>query len=381
MSIRDDIQAEAITLGFSLAGVVLPQRPAHFSEFERWLDQGRHGSMSYLSAPDRVQRRRDPSLLLPEARSIISLALAYSSPFASPSESQAREMHGRVAAYAWGDDYHAVIPPRLDRLAERLSGLVGRQVRQRRYTDTGPILERDLAQQAGLGWIGKNTCLISPQAGSFFFLAELLVDVELEPDQLFPFDRCGNCRRCIEACPTACILPDRTIDANRCISYQTIENKGAIPAELRSQIGDWIFGCDICQKVCPWNLRFTPAAGDAAFAPRPGVANPILTAELKLSPQTFNLKFRNNPVLRARRRGYLRNVCVALGNSRDPAAVPDLESALLAEPELLIRLHAAWALGQINSIPARLALNKALNNENLPAVIIEIRKGLEGPSI
>jgi len=376
-SIRDDIQAEAETLGFSLAGIVAPQPPVHLSVFERWLDQGKHGAMAYLATPHSLRRRADPGSILPEARSVLSLAALYSSPLNFPEEPRTGAIHGRVAAYAWGEDYHAVLPPRLDQLAGRIAKILDRPVKQKRYTDTGPILERDLAQQAGLGWIGKNTCLISPQIGSFFFLAELFVDAELEPDPSFPYDRCGSCQRCIQACPTACIAPDRTIDAAHCISYQTIENKAEIPLDLRPQMGDWVFGCDVCQEVCPWNIRFAPASGDPTFSPRPTIPRPDLVAELKLTPQEFNRKFKNSPVLRARRRGYLRNVAVALGNQPDPDSVPALAEALLSEPEPLVRAHAAWALGRITHPSAPRALAKAATSETDPDVLIEIRRSID----
>jgi epoxyqueuosine reductase len=377
MSLHEDIQAEAKILGFSLAGITRPERPAHYFTFKNWLKLGRHGTMTYLSDPERVERRFDPQSVMPEARSVISLSMLYSSPLHFPDDAQAAEIRGRVAAYAWGDDYHMIIPSRLDQLAERISKLVGQPILQRRYTDTGPILERDLAQRAGLGWIGKNTCLISSRTGSFFFLAELFVNTDLEPDTPFAFDRCGSCQLCIQACPTRCIQPDRTIDATRCISYLTIENKGAIPADLRPQMGNWIFGCDICQEVCPWNIRFALASGEPAFSSRPGLPRPNLRQELGLSPQEFNLKFKHNPILRAHRRGYLRNVCVALGNQPDPDSVPILVETLSTEPESLVRGHAAWALGRTGISSARSSLERALSSESDPFVQAEIEQAIK----
>ena len=378
MSLTDNIKAEAEALGFFLYGVTHPGQPPHLQQYKNWLEAGRHGQMAYLSRPDSVAKRADPSLILKECQSILSLGVLYSSPLYQPDTHQAGEIRGRVAAYAWGEDYHAVLPPRLERLAEKIAAILGRPIQHRRYTDTGPILERDLAQAAGLGWIGKNTCLISPHAGSFFFLAELLLNVEIEPDPPFLFDRCGTCRRCIEACPTGCILPDRTIDAGRCISYLTIENKSEIPIELRPQVGKWVFGCDICQEVCPWNLRFARPAGDPAFAPRPGISRPVLQDELKLTPRSFNQKFKASPILRARRRGYLRNVCVALGNQPDPDSVPILAEFLSSEPEALARSHAAWALGKIKTAAARQALDKSLKTETVTGALQEIRLALAG---
>jgi epoxyqueuosine reductase len=239
----------------------------------------------------------------------------------------------------------------------------GRAVLQRWYTDTGPVLERELAQRAGLGWIGKNTCLIHPRLGSYFLLAEILLEIELPPDPPFLPDYCGACTRCLQACPTECILPDRTIDSRRCISYLTIELKGAIPAELRPKMGDWVFGCDICQQVCPWNERFSSPQGDPAFAPRLGLPQPNLILEMALTAEQFNRKFKGSPVKRAKRRGYLRNVAVALGNRGSLAAVPALVKTLREDPEPLVRGHAAWALGQIGGEAALQVLLEAAQNE------------------
>ena len=255
--------------------------------------------------------------------------------------------HGRVAAYAWSADYHLILPERLRNLVTFVETQVGHPIPTRMYTDSGPLLERGLAQRAGLGWIGKNTNLIHPRIGSYFLLAEILLGVDLEPDSPFEADRCGACRRCIEACPTQCILPDRTLDARRCISYLTIELKGEIPLDLRERMGQWIFGCDICQIVCPWN-RFSAPGGDPVFAPRPGVPHPDLIAELTLNPQDFKHKFKDSPIQRAKRRGYLRNVAIALGNVRNPAAIPALRKAL-RDPESLVRTSSTWAIEHIRT--------------------------------
>ena len=340
------VKNEARRLGFALVGVTSPESPPHVSAYENWLALGRYGSMDYLADERARSHRQDPRLILPECRSILVLAVSYPDP--EPADRYERPpLSGRVAAYAWGRDYHIVLIERLKGLASFVEKQVTGPVAQRWYTDTGPILERDLAQRAGLGWIGKNTCLINPKIGSYFLLAELLLGIELEPDAPFTADRCGKCTRCIEACPTGCIQPDRTLDARRCISYLTIENKGEIPPDLRPQMGDWVFGCDVCQMVCPWN-RFAPGEYDPVFAMCPGLPNPDLKTELALTPKDFNRKFKENPIQRARRRGYLRNVAVALGNSKDVAAIPVLEKAS-QDDEPLIREHAAWALDQIHN--------------------------------
>jgi epoxyqueuosine reductase len=340
ISLKETIQAEAGRLGFALAGVTSPEPPGHWPEFENWLARGRHGSMSYLTDP----RRADPRRVLPECESILVLAARYPNP-GPMSHSSPPANRGRVAAYAWGRDYHLVLPERLHALADFIQSQVGRSVPSLVYTDTGPLLERDLAQRAGLGWIGKNTCLIHPQIGSYFFLAEILLGIELAPDHPFGFDRCGRCQRCLDACPTGCILPDRTIDARRCISYLTIENKGEIPVALRARLGSWIFGCDVCQQVCPWNGRpgSLPLPQLAAPAAAPV---PELIAEVNLSSQEFNRCYRHTALARARRKGYRRNVIVALGNVGDRRAVPALEQAC-GENTPLVSNHAAWALDAI----------------------------------
>ena len=341
------VKDEARRLGFALAGVTTPRPPPHWSTFENWLAMGRHGVMDYLADEPARARRADPRRILPECRSVLVLGVQYSSPSLPEEELGVRGKYGRVAAYAWGNDYHLVLPGRLRALATFIESQVGHPVPNRWYTDTGPILERDFAQQAGLGWIGKNTCLIHPRLGSCFLLAEILLGIELEPDPSSHTDHCGACTRCIEACPTQCILPDRTLDARRCISYLTIELKEAIPPDLRPLVGDWIFGCDVCQIVCPWN-RFAASSSDTALEPRRGAPYPDLIAEMGLTAEAFNRKFKNSPVKRAKRRGYLRNVAVALGNAREPMVIPALTSAL-QDPEPLVRQHAAWALEQIQA--------------------------------
>jgi epoxyqueuosine reductase len=348
-----------------------PTPPLHYPVYEKWLSAGRQGTMAYLATERARQRRANPSLILEDCQSVLVLGIRYPSPLEIPADKTA-EPHGRVASYAWGDDYHWVIPARLDQLIGRLEKIIGKPVDRRAYTDTGPILEREFSQAAGLGWIGKNTCLISPTQGSYFLLAEIFLNVGIEPDPPFLPDRCGSCTRCITACPTHCIMPDRTLDANRCISYLTIEHKGTIAPDLRPLMGDWIFGCDVCQAVCPWNIRFTHPDSEPVFAARPDVPRPTLRSELYLTPQEFNRKFRRSPVLRAKRRGYLRNIAITLGNAKDPAGVSDLANALLSDTEPLVRAHAAWALGQIGTQEARLNLESAHKREVDPAVLLEI---------
>ncbi len=275
MSIAEFLQAEAFRLGFLLAGVAPVIEPPHLKVYERWIEADMHAEMGYLASERNRQRRANPQLILPQARSLLVAALRYPDP-RSISQPEDGDGFGRVASYAWGLDYHEILLPLMTELADLLAKYLGLEITSREYTDTGAILERDFGMLAGLGWIGKNTCLISPRHGSYFLLGESFLSAEIEPSVPVQTDFCGSCTRCIDACPTACIRPDRTIDARRCISYQTIENKGSIPPDLRSQTGSWVFGCDICQMVCPWNIRFSSPEGHPSLEPQAEIARPDL---------------------------------------------------------------------------------------------------------
>lgn len=315
---------------------------------ERWLEQGCHGSMHYMEETRSRLCRADPRQLLPECRSILVLAAPYSKPDAAgaaDTHSPGEGPRGRVAAYAWGRDYHDVLPARMQQIVQFIEERVGERVANRCFTDSAPIMERDLAQRAGLGWIGKNTCLINPRRGSYFLLAEILLGLELSPDVPMRTDHCGSCRRCIDACPTDCILPDRTIDARKCISHLTIELRETIPAEVRPAIGNWVFGCDICQMVCPWN-RFAPSDGDEAFAPVEERRAPLLLEELRMPPQLFSSRYQTTALSRAKYDGYRRNLAVAIGNTADRQAVPVLAD-VAAQASPMVAEHATWAASQI----------------------------------
>ncbi len=334
--LKGAIKQKARQLGFTLAGVTSCEAPSHYDIFGAWLNSGMHGTMDYLSEERGRARRADPKRILPECKSILILAIPYSSLLG---EGQGEGK--KIASYALGRDYHDVLPQKLQTLVDFIEEQLGHPVPNRYYTDTGPLLERELAQRAGLGWIGKNTCLINPKAGSTFFLAEILLGVEIEPDEPFVTDHCGTCTRCLNACPTNCILPDRTLDARRCISYLTIELKDDIPEDLRPLMKDWVFGCDICQQVCPWNRFSQPA--DLAFEAL--IPLPVRTSDLLLTPWEFNQRFKRTPVKRTKRRGYLRNLSVAIGNSGDDEDIPILEKA--SQEDGLINRHAKWAIDQI----------------------------------
>lgn len=341
-ALADRLKDRARQLGFAFCGVTTPDPPPHIEEYERWLADGMHGQMNYMAAERARQRRADPRLILPECKSVIVAALPY------PPGNE----HGPIAAYALGDDYHEVIPARLRQLVNWLEAETGRAIRNKIYTDTGPLLEREMAQRAGLGWIGKNTMLISPSGGSYFLLGEALIDLELPPDQPFAADRCGTCTRCLEACPTDAILEGRVLDSRRCISYLTIEFKDSIPDDLAEQSGGWIFGCDICQAACPWNLRFAKLlAPDPAFAPRRPSMD--LAQELALTPEQFSAAFKGSPVKRAKRRGYLRNVAAALSHGGGEAARAALEQCAQSEADPLVREQAARALKKLSPAERR----------------------------
>jgi epoxyqueuosine reductase len=325
-------------IGFDSCRIAACTAPAHATEFREWLREGAHGEMNYMERGE--EKRCDPQQVLPGARSIVVLALNYFQGEQTPRQSETAAT-GRIARYAWGDDYHEVIGAKLDEVDQFLRGFGGRQ---KSYVDTGPILERDHAAQAGIGWHGKNTMLIDEQLGTWFFLAEILTTLDLPSDQPVP-DRCGTCERCIKACPTGAITAPHRLDARRCISYLTIELKGSIPLELRPLIGDRIFGCDDCLEVCPWN-RFARVSHETAFSARQSTTGMSLLKYLELTDAEFRALFKTSPIKRIKRRGFLRNVCVALGNAGDASDIPALERAA-TDPEPLIAEHARWAIHQI----------------------------------
>jgi epoxyqueuosine reductase len=373
LDLTENVKREARSLGFDLVGVTDPDPPAHLEVFSAWLKAGRHGEMAYLATERARQRRADPRSILPECESILVVGANCHGEPASPTGGSPR-----IAAYARGEDYHAVLVERLQSLVDFIRDLTGlKDLPHRVYTDTGPILERELAQRAGLGWIGKNTCLINPERGSHFLLAEILLGIRLVPDRPFSADRCGTCTRCIDACPTHCILPDRTLDATRCISYLTIEVKGMVPRGLRASIGRWVFGCDVCQDVCPWNVRFSEPTTDAAFQPGAFTKDARPEDFLGLQPATWKERLRRTALVRPKRRGLVRNAAIVAGNRRDPRDVRPLSEVLLADPDPVVRAHAAWALGQISGPQAREALLQARSSEQDLQVQDEIQAAIE----
>jgi epoxyqueuosine reductase len=364
-------KAGALKLGFDLVGITSAEPPPHLDVFDRWLATGRHGQMTYLSAERSRRRRTDPREILPGCQSILVVAQNV--------HRQEPQGKARIAEYARGDDYHDVCRARLQALMTDLQGELGEAFPYRIYVDTGPLLEREFAQRGGLGWIGKNTCLINPERGSFLVLAEVLLGLHLPPDPPFQADRCGSCTRCIEACPTACIMSDRTLDAQLCISYLTIELKDAIPANLRPPMGDWLFGCDICQQVCPWN-RFASPTSDPAYRPRPVLEAPEPEDFLSTASSAIWSGLGGSPLRRPTRRGLARNAAVVAGNRADRASVPVLTATLRHDPDVIVRRHAAWALGQIGGADAIEGLSACSRSEVDDAVQGEIQLGLEAGS-
>lgn len=403
------VKERARDLGFELVGIASAEASEHLSFVHRWIEGGLHGEMAYLARPDALERRGGPRRSFPRARSVVVVGHVYGQ---SPADEVAASA-GIIARYARGRDYHKVVKGRLRRLLRELQAKAGEleagPVEGRIFVDTGPLLERELGRRAGLGWFGRNTMLIHPRGGSYFLLGALLLDIELDLDAPFEADRCGSCRACLDACPTGALLGRDAggapvMDARRCISYLTIEARGAIPAEYRGAIGNRVFGCDICQEVCPFNGRLAWTDPDPAYAargpgdrppgvepqgtaaetagngrspdapaPHPGTRAPELLDLLRtaLDAEAWEEFSRGSPIRRAGRAGFARNVCVALGNWASVDAIEGLTSAL-SDAEALIRSHAAWALGRIDSVEARSALESRLADEDHAEVRAEL---------
>ena len=363
------IRAAAHHLGFTLCGFARVE-PLPRGEFVReWLSAGNAAGIYYIERG--LAKRLDPRLVLPDARTVVTVSYRYPPPALPPVDWRA-QLRGRIAAYALGDDYHGIIGPKLRALAGEVCALRQGAV-ARAYVDTGPLLEREWAASGGVGWFGKNTNILHTEEGSWFFLGEVLTNLEVEPDAPQP-DRCGTCTRCLDLCPTQALAPGYRLDARRCISYLTIEHGGAIPIDLRPKLGNWVFGCDVCQQVCPWNERFA-----RRHCMRGGEEPaPYLPELLLLSDEQFRVRFRSTAMWRAKRAGLGRNAAVALGNTRDPAAAATLVAALRHDPAPLVRAHAAWALGRVGGAPARHALDSARWREVDDDVRREIDAALAG---
>ena len=364
-----ELKAAARQLGFALAGACPAVAPSGAARLGEWLARGYAGEMDYLA--HRREAYSHPRHVLDGVRSLLLLGLPYATEVARPP----RPGQGRISRYAWGSaDYHDLVHDKLWRLRGRLLELVP-TARARGVVDTAPLLEREFAQLAGLGWIGKHTLLINKPAGSYFFLAALLTDAVLNYDEPFAADHCGTCQACLEACPTQAFPQPQVLDATRCISYLTIELRGPIPRDLRPAVGEWLFGCDVCQDVCPWNRREGQFPSEPSLSPADG-ANPVeLLGLFDLDDDAFRRRFRHTPLWRARRRGLLRNAAIVLGNQRHRAALPVLVRAL-ADHEPLVRGAAAWALGQLGGPEAGEALARRLADECDASVRDEVASAL-----
>jgi len=331
--------------GFDLFGIAPAQKSKQAKDLRRWLANGAHAGMGWMER--NIDMRCDPRLLMEDARSVIVLGISYSTRTPPPGIWN-DPLRGRVARFAWGPDYHDVVGPMLRRLGAKLDSLLGGDIRKRVFVDTAPLLERSLACEAGLGYPGFNSNIISGDFGSYILLGEILTTAELEPTPAAESiaAECDLCRRCIESCPTTALTAPYTCDSRRCISYLTIENRGDIPPDLRPLMGNWIFGCDACQECCPHLERIAPVDGRNFVKYDPDIAAPPLLELMELDEAGFRTRFRKTAIYRSKRRGLLRNAAVALGNSRRPEALPALERAMDDEEEI-VRRHAAWALAEI----------------------------------
>lgn len=336
--LEDRLKQQAQVIGFDLVGVAPAIDADHFEQFRDWLDHEYAGEMRYLER--HAEAHRHPSSILPEVRSVIMVGMNYKP------DAPALTSLGKIARYARGDDYHEVLRARLKQLLAWLQAEVP-SCRGRAVVDTAPLLERDFARRAGLGWFGKNTMLLNKKLGSYFFLGALLVNIALQVDDPHDAAHCGTCTACLDACPTDAFVAPGQMDARRCISYLTIELRGHVDPDLRAQMGDWLFGCDVCQEVCPWN-RKAPSATEPAFRARRDLAQFDLLELLTLSEAEFRQRFRGTALLRPGRSGLLRNAALVLGNSGDPAALPALELAA-QDTDAMVREAAAWAIERIRA--------------------------------
>ncbi|MFY9556954.1 MAG: tRNA epoxyqueuosine(34) reductase QueG [Blastocatellia bacterium] len=362
------IKHAARDLGFEVAGITSVE-PLHRDDnaYQLWREEGFAAGMDYMTR--RPELHAQPRALVPYSQSLITLAVDH---YSEAPVFEHENRYGRVARYAWGLDYHDVVKPRLQSLVSRIEHIAGRSVHARCFVDAVPLMERAAAARAGLGFFGKNTNLIQPRNGSWFFLSEILLDLELPADDRKIKVTCGSCHRCIDACPTDAFAGPYRLDSRKCISYLTIENKGAIPRELRSAIGEWIFGCDVCQDVCPFN-RFASPTSWSEFRPEAGAGTRLDLVEV-LSIATddeFRARFRGTPITRPKRRGLLRNAAVVAANVCAIAVVPALIARIENDPEPLIRSHALWAVGELDGKRALPAAEHCLRTDTDSSVLEE----------
>jgi epoxyqueuosine reductase len=371
-NLTDEILTQARVLGFELVGTTPRLKPLHFDAFERWLEAGMFGEMTHLR--ENAARRKDLRTLFNDARSIIVVAANYSA-LRIPEEIRRDPSRGIIASYAGGEDYHPWMLSHLEKLAEKISKSAPGS-RFRAYADMGPVMERDFAAQVGLGFIGKNALLIHPQRGSFFVLGVLITNLDI-PEHANPIEvSCGNCTRCLDACPTQALVAPHILDARRCITYLTVELKSAIPHEMRPLIGNRIFGCDECQLVCPWNEKFARLTAISEFQTTQERRAPKLASLVPMNDRKFEEHYAGTALLRRKRRSFLRNVSVALGNWGSEDTLEPL-LILIEDEEPLIRAHAAWALGRLGKV-GRNVLKTRKWIESDGEVLKEIEEALTG---
>ncbi|RJP20751.1 MAG: tRNA epoxyqueuosine(34) reductase QueG [Candidatus Omnitrophota bacterium] len=366
---KEQLKAFAKSIGFDAVGIARSE-PKTWDRYAEWLARGFHGEMEYLAR--RSLERRDISYLFKNPQSVIVAAKRYLT--IDPIDHKQRPFQPVVSRYAWGDDYHAALRDGLNRICRWIEEKTNGVHTVRSCVDSAPILERDFAAQAGIGWFGKHTNLLNRSLGNWFFLGVVITSLELEEDEPVS-SYCGTCTRCLDSCPTNAFVGPYLLDARRCISYLTIEVKGAIPRELRPLMGARVFGCDDCLAVCPWN-RFAVPTAEITFFPRDTIETSDLIELLGLTDEEFRARYKKSPIKRSKRRGFLRNVAIALGNTGDPRAIPALARAL-SDHEPLIRSHAAWALGRIGGDEAKRILMSALNKESEEAVREEIQFAID----
>jgi epoxyqueuosine reductase len=377
-TLNETIKAEAERLGFSFLHITRPTQPPHYQAYLNWLADSHAGEMDYLSNERAVRTRGEPASLLENARSLLAFGVRYSpqTQFLRMEEDPQKPI-GLIASYALHADYHALLKQAAHHLMDFIQRETNRQIRYKVFVDSSTLLEKDTAFMAGAGWVGRNSLLITPGAGSFQVLGCILSNLELSPEAAFSRDLCGECQKCRKSCPTGCITENHNLDANACIAYLTIEYKGVVPRHLRSKIGKWVFGCDVCQNVCPWNTQKEMRE----------IRNPVLPLwqtdpkvdlleEIKLNEDAFRAKYAASPILRATHAGFRRNLIIAMGNSDSAACVPILKNLLAGDPNGLLRLHAAWALTALHPPDLRQTLEKALSAETDERVRAELRLDL-----
>src|SRR3990172_591620 len=365
-AVSKSIKEKALEIGFDLIGISPVDSFPENQFYKEWLARGFAGEMKYMEKEP--EKRENIRKILPDARSVVSCGLNYNTNYPY-SMNETDQEKGWISRYAWGDDYHDIMKKKLQILLESIKANSPQEIKARVYVDTGPVLERVYGKYSGIGWFGKNTCLINQKVGSWIFVGEIITNIELDYDNTAP-DRCGTCIRCIDACPTGALLEPYVLDSRRCISYLTIEYRGMIPLEHRDKTGNNIFGCDICQDVCPWNRR-AKVTDESLFKPRDGLYNPDLASLSQITEEDFRRVFKGNPIKRAKRNGLLRNIVVAMGNSGLKEFIPYLKE-LLKDKDPLIRAHSAWALSKLEGEDSYDTLSNHFELESDPMVREEI---------